>query len=172
MKKNKQLIIFTETKKSANTDKLYIMELLEYYFDIDGIVIRFEYLEGKGNYKKRIVGDKIKFYRNNFSGETIIFYMIDKDDFDLNHQIKNKNNEIKEFCKQNNYELVWFVKNIEEVFIGEKVNDSNKTKTAKAFVKKRKISNIIVNNLCINEPKTSKKSNIIIVLKKHLTTKK
>lgn len=49
---------------------------------------------------------------------------------------------IKEYCEDNGYRFVWFCKDVERVYIGEKVPDKLKKKKAADFRAKKKINSV------------------------------
>lgn len=95
---------------------------------------------------------------------------VDTDFYELNQEHKRDFEEIFEYCKNNGDELIWFCHDVEEVFIGKKVSDTDKVKTAREFNKNNKISMINVNKLQQSERKAYT-SNMIVVLDKYLMRK-
>ena len=79
--------------------------------------------------------------------------------------------EITDYCNSNGYELIWFCHDIEEVYVGESINSSDKTKTANSFRKSKKIEE--VGEMQLNRMDyASKVSNILRVLDQVFTRKK
>lgn len=71
--------------------------------------------------------------------------------------------EAKKYCKDRGYEFVWFCKDIEQVYIGKRVDDSQKKKEAATFKAKKMIQKVDKNRLSVNTYKVSA-SNIMKVL--------
>ena len=72
------------------------------------------------------------------------------------------------FCKSNNYEYVWFCKDIERVYLGEKVEDGHKNREAAKFKANKLIYEVSESKL-LGENLASNMSNILSVLDKFKT---
>ena len=79
-------------------------------------------------------------------------------------------NAMMQFCKEKDYDLIWFCHDIEEAFLGKKVSDSQKVQEAADFRKKNKIEGIPIENLSVSEKKANS-SNILCILDKYLVRK-
>lgn len=79
-------------------------------------------------------------------------------------------NEIGRFCEENGYDLIWFCHNVEDVFLGKKISDSQKVHEAGVFRRKRKIEEMDFHALS-SDTKRGHTSNILNVLDKYLTRK-
>ena len=82
--------------------------------------------------------------------------------------------EVEEYCKNNLYDLIWFCYEIENVFLGKTISDENKVVEAVKYQRKEvSYDDKLIKNLSIdkNEKKTNNKSNIVLVLNKHLKKK-
>ena len=55
-----------------------------------------------------------------------VVYFIDTDKYDSNPEDQQLNSEIQAFCQQNGYKLIWFCRDVEEVFLHKMVDDSKK----------------------------------------------
>ena len=92
----------------------------------------------------------------------VLFADVDLNDNDLN-------NKIISYCNNKKYELVWMVGTIEEVFLGRKSNNKQKTKEANKY-----LEHYLKTLPALNNPSalnTSKSSNIILVFDKILDRK-
>ena len=162
--KNKQYLFCLETKKSANTDWLYIKKVIDYL--LEGKITNDKYkplhMGGKGNYKDKSFVKEINKSKKEFSGESIVIYCIDLDNYAINYETKKFVDDVEEYCKQNDYRFVYFSRNIEEVFWGKQIVE-NKLKFAAKFSKDIEISKDLLNRLN-KETKAPKTSNIINVL--------
>lgn len=88
----------------------------------------------------------------------VLFADVDLDDNDLN-------NKIISYCNNKKYELVWMNGTIEEVFLGRKINNKQKTKEANKYLEHYLKILPALNNL--NNPSaltTNQSSNILLVL--------
>lgn len=68
------------------------------------------------------------------------------------------------------YGMVWFCHDVEEVFLGIKISDSQKVQEAGVFRKKRKIEETRADNLSCSV-KRARASNILNILDKYLSRK-
>lgn len=113
---NKYLLIIVETRKGANTDDIYIKETIKrFYPGIHDFTPKFIYMESKGAHSSTKVNHEIKEYIS-YSNVVGIILCIDLDDYDTSMTDKNLNDKIKVYCQKKKYDLVWFCKNVEDVF--------------------------------------------------------
>lgn len=103
-------------------------------------------------------------------GDTKVIYCIDTDDYEKNIEHNNELNEISRFCEKNGYDLVWFCHNVEDVFLGKVIPDSQKVLEARAFRKKEQIKEIPPDQLSCNT-KRAHTSNMLNILDKYLSRK-
>lgn len=98
--------------------------------------------------------------------KTYVVYCLDVDN-SLKDEINNA--DVINYCKENNYELVWFNKDVEDVFLGKQISDSKKTKEAANFAKQNKIQQLNIKLLNCHNPLTKHHySNLKIVFDKYL----
>ncbi len=166
---NIQLILCVEADKRAQTDNMYIKQTISRFYKIDNSVkLSFVNMGGKSNYKNNDVKRKVKQLCQDYRiGSTVVIFFVDLDDINSNPEQVKLNDEIKAFVKENGYEEVWFCRDIEEVFLGRRVDKSEKTKLAIDFVKKGSISDISKDRL-MGTKEAKGYSNLMIVLDKHL----
>lgn len=169
-----QLIICVETNKSASTDSIYILDTLRYFYGIDTnnkIKISIVHMGSKSKYKSKEVLNKIDANIKAFTiGETKVIYCIDTDQYEINAKHEKEFNDISQFCKDKGYDLIWFCHDIEEVFLGKKISDSQKRQEAADFRRKRMIEEIPLKKLSCKEKKANS-SNMLNVLDKYLSRK-
>ena len=72
----------------------------------------------------------------------------------------------KKYCKEHEYEFVWFCKDVEDVYLGKQVDRSEKTKEAVRFKKNNLIKKVDSKNLVAQTFK-AKTSNIMKVLDRY-----
>ena len=167
-----QMILCVETKKTADTDSVYIYETIKRWYKIDNTVkLNKVYMNTKSKYNsKSVMRDIAKKTKDYILGETRVIYFIDTDQYEINVDHAREFDEISRFCQVNGYELVWFCHDVEEVFWGHKVSDSKKVKEAESFRRKRKIEELQIAKLSCDAKKTCS-SNIIKVLDMYLARK-
>ena len=175
---NKQVLFCVETVRSANTDYKYINSVINHYYDLRDRKTSYRtiYLEGKGNYKKDSIVREIKssvrnFPGKTFPGKTFVIYFIDYDDCAINHTTQQAYNEISSYCKEHCYELVFFNRNVEEVFWKKEINNCDKTDLAARFARNKMIKTIEENSLRAFEPIRPCSSNILTILDKFFKRK-
>lgn len=135
--KIKQLIFVVEANVSNKSDSIYIKTFIDYYYKIEkNIVINYIYMNGKNNYNKTKIINKInQFVKRNNNGENIVFYCIDTDNINSDRQHFDSFLNVSNFCKANKYQLIWFCYDIENVFLKRKVEKCDKKKMAVWFIK-------------------------------------
>ncbi len=164
-----QLILCVETNKKADTDSKYIFETIKYYYNIDNSVkLSKIYMGTKTKYNSKEVLKEIKQKKSMFShGNSMVIYCIDTDQFEKNPDHKKEYDAIQKYCIHENYEMIWFCHDVEEVFVGYKVSDSEKTKAASEFVKKKIVESLNDKKLSSNNL-IKNTSNMLLVFDKYL----
>ena len=177
-----QLVIVLETSTEEGTDALYFHSVLDYFFerrDLYGneVNIVYVYLHGKQNYNSDDVLSQINNYTSMFNdweserGETHTIYCLDTDSIEKVFKTGSFFKNVQDFCESNKFDLVWFCKNVENVFLGvEPQTLPNKLIAALTFFRSGKISKIKEFNLCKKEIEIGC-SNIISVLSQYLKRK-
>lgn len=135
-----QLIFLFETNSTSKSDYKYVRSYLTKIEMIRKFKFSPLYLNGKGNYNK--FEKKINYLIKSYSGESKVFMFIDVDSTSLSYDQIKLNKEITDYCKERNYELVWFKRTIEEVFWGTKISQNKKTAKADEFLRINQISKI------------------------------
>lgn len=171
-----QLLLVTETSGEDKTDVIYINEVIKHFFDTSGVNVQWITLDGKTHYKDKKIENKIRnlekmFKSYNKDGKTVTIYFIDTDSEEKEYKQGSFFKNLCDYITEKGYELVWFCKNAENVFLNvEPETLSNKTQEAKKFavnnkikdIDKDKLSKIAIELNC---------SNILIVLSKYLSKK-
>lgn len=167
-----QMILCVETNKSADTDSIYIYDTIYRWYKIDNkIKLSKINMNSKSRYNSKAVVREIAQKKKEYViGETRVIYFIDTDQYERNPDHAREFNEISCFCNENGFDLVWFCHDIEEVFLGHKVSDSQKVQEAIAFRRKKKIEEIQMEQLAC-DTKRACASNILNVLDKYLDRK-
>lgn len=166
------MILCLETNKRANTDYIYMKETIDYlYQKSNQVKISIVYMKTKSKYCASSVLKEISRKTKDYvQGETKVIYCIDTDEYEKDTKHAKELNDIQQFCKRNDYDLIWFCHDVEEVFWGKKIPDSAKVQKAEAFRRKRKIEEMSVKELSDDTIKACR-SNILNVLDKYLIRK-
>lgn len=167
-----QLIFCVETNKGAETDWVYIDETIKAKYKLSNqISLKKICMETKSKYNSRKVFKEIEEKTRRYThGKTKVIYCIDTDAYESNYEQKQEFEDVKRFCAINGYDLIWFCHDVEEVFLGKQVENSQKVKEAGAFRNGRKIGNISDARLSAIGL-GAKSSNILRVLDKYLERK-
>lgn len=167
-----QMILCVETKKSADTDSIYILDTINRWYKVDNkIKISKINMNTKSRYNSKNVEREIAQKKRAFViGDTRVIYFIDTDQYEKNPDHARELNEICCYCEDNDFDLVWFCHDVEEVFWGHKISDSQKVQEATAFRRKRKIEEMQIEKLTC-DTKRACVSNILNILDKYLDRK-
>ena len=144
-----QIIFCVETNKRADTDSIYISETIKHWYYLDNKTnISKIYMNSKSRYNSKDVLREIHKMTLSFSiGKTQVIYCIDTDQYEKNANHAKELEGISLFCKEQNYDLIWFCHDVEEVFLGQCVSDSQKVRAAASFRRKNEIHNIHIDTL-------------------------
>ena len=167
-------LFLVETKdRKHDSDLMYIKALIGHRYLSGKTKIDYIYMNGKGNYN-RIEGkvhEKIKRYRSapQSDKKVEVFLCVDTDVISgsgTSQENIARNQEIINYCKAKGWNIVWFCEDIEEAFLGHKISDKDKVKTATAFYSKGSIVDSDISKLSINnyDQLKSGTSNITAVL--------
>ena len=165
-----QLIFAVETNKKCNSDWIYIKDTIEYFYFYERTQVKFSvvYMDGKGNYnsnkkEKEIKSLTAQYRSTSKTNHTSVIYCFDCDDYDNKIDDRNFLEEAKKYCVGAGYEFVWFCKDVEQVYIGRKVDDGKKKKEAAIFKAKKQISMVDSKKLLMKKYQINT-SNIMSVL--------
>ena len=167
-----QFIFCVETNKQCKSDQIYIKDTIERFFTYDNAMVRFSfvYMDGKYKYSSKSVKSQIskmtKEYAGTNNNQSVVIYCFDCDDYDCNQRDSKFLAEVEEYCKDNNYEHIWFCKDVERVYIGEKVPDKLKKQRAADFRSKKRINSVRKEMLQVDQYRQNC-SNILNVLSKY-----
>lgn len=170
-----QLIFCVETNKQADTDWVYIEETIKTKYKLTNqIKLSKINMETKSRYDSRkVLGDiekQKKWYKEYAHGETKVIYCVDTDAYESNYEQMKELDNIESFCEKNDYDLVWFCHDVEEVFLGKQVESSKKVKEAATFRNTRGIERVREEKLLAGEIR-NKCSNLMRILDKYLERK-
>lgn len=165
-----QLLFCIETNKAANTDWIYINKTIRQYYKLSPeISLKTIPMGGKTNYRNKTVNSKIKSFTNGYSrnGKTIVFFCIDTDNCENDPDRKREFDTIYGYCCRQGYEFIWFCRDIEEVYWGERIEAGDKVKMAGRFNSHDQIQSITETDLS-SELVRKGKSNILVILDRYL----
>lgn len=168
-----QMIFCVETNKRADTDSIYISEAINHWYQLNNqIKISKVYMNTKSKYNSKAVLQEIcKKSKDFMIGSTKVIYCIDTDQYEVNVEHAKELENISQYCKEKHYDLIWFCHDVEEVFLGHSVSDSQKVQAAASFRRKNEIRKIHIDKLSCDTNRTCG-SNILKILDKYLPRKK
>lgn len=128
-------------------------------------------MNAKSKYNaKDVIKDIDKKTKDFTIGESKVIYCIDTDQYERNNDHAKELNEISQYCEKNKYDLVWFCHDVEEVFWGQRISDSQKVQEAAKFRRKKKVEEIPADILSC-DVKRACASNILNIFDKYLSRK-
>ena len=173
-----QLIFVVETNKKCKSDWIYIKDTIDRFFQYNQAQVKLTpvYMDGKGNYKNKekeistlisqyAAGAKIK-----QSNQSEVIFCFDCDDYDSEPEAAAFLANAKSYCDEKGYGFIWFCKDVERVYLGKKVDDSQKKKEAAIFKAKKMIDAADEGKLAVNNYRMNT-SNILNVIGKFLKRK-
>lgn len=172
-----QLIFVVETNKKCKSDWIYIKDTIDRFFEYEQAQIKFSpiYMDGKGKYKNKKTGKEItslisQYAAGNKTNQSKVIFCFDCDDYDSKPEDAEFLANAKRYCDEKEYDFIWFCKDIERVYIGKKVDDSQKKKESATFKAKKLIDAVDESKLVVNNYRANT-SNIMIVIDKYLSRK-
>ncbi|MGN0436163.1 MAG: hypothetical protein ACI4D8_06020 [Wujia sp.] len=164
---SKQILLCVESNKKARTDYQYIESTIKrFYVDDRKIRYRAIYLGSKTKYNAKDKVKEIDENIKNFPGDTTVIYFVDVDDYEISPEIKKLYDEIETYCNKKGYELVFFDKDVEDVYWGKSISNDEKVDKVAEFKRKQLINNVDEANLRVDYHKRHC-SNILNVLDKN-----
>ena len=131
-----RVIFVFECDSSSQTDSMYVHKFLKYrYPHYEGrLSVKTVFLKGKGNYGKseaRINGLIHEYKSQNKKDPRceVVFCF----DTDCGGDKASLNPSILGYCRSKGYRLVWFHRDVEEVFLGNRLKSQDKVKMAMSF---------------------------------------
>lgn len=170
-----QLIFVVESNKKCKSDWIYIKDTIDRFYYYDNVQVKFStvYMDGKGNYKnkeKEISNLISQYAAGNKTNQSKVIFCFDCDDYDSKPEDAVFLKNAKRYCVEKGYDFIWFCKDIERVYIGKKVNDSQKKKESVVFKEKKLINVVDERNLTVSTYRANA-SNIISVIGRYLSRK-
>lgn len=166
----KLLVLCVETNEEADTDPKYIDKTIRHFYIVNNdISIKYVRMNGKCNYNKRSIIMQINEKLSGNFDETCVAYCIDIDNL-ADSDALEMNKQIKEYCDRLNYKLIWFCRDIEEVFLHKRVNKSEKKRESIKFSHLSDLGKATESSLS-SKSETQYKSNLLSVLDSFMTRK-
>ena len=165
----RQFLFCVEANKRSNSDYIYITEIIKEFYSYDDSKYSFKciHMGSKTRYNSNKVNKQINKWIKPFSGKTTVFICVDTDDARNNYDDQKVLDEIKRYCQEKEYELIWFCRDIEEVCIEKRISSEDKVNEAEMFRRRKTVRTIKESNLTHKEY-SNYKSNILNVLDKYL----
>ena len=168
---SRQVLLCVEADSKSRSDYLYVESTIKHFYINDRkIIYRPIFLGSKTKYNAKGKIKEIESRKRAFSGKTNVIYFIDVDDYDVSYDTQILFDNIKRYCSDNEYDFVFFCRDVEDVFLGRTVNDCEKVKCAEMFNRRKLIASLTDTNLCASG-KHRHCSNILTVLDKYWTRK-
>ena len=173
-----QMIFVVESNSTCKSDWIYIKDTIEQFYQYDRAHVKLSviYMDGKGKYsnKEKVIASQIKTYqnavKNGASRRSVVIYCFDCDEYDTNQEDLVFLDKAEQYCAHHAYDFVWFCKDIEQVYLGKKVDDSRKKQEATTFKEKGLIASVDERKLHTHEYRRNT-SNIMNVIDKYLSRK-
>jgi hypothetical protein len=164
-----QFIFVVETNKTCKSDWIYIKATIEHFYEEStSVKFRTVYMYGKGNYRSKKTEKEIlslisQYRATSKDNHSQVIYCVDCDEYSGNPADKKYLEDVQQYCKDKEYDFVWFCKDIEQVYIGRKVDDNQKKKESSRFKAKKLIVHVQAGQLSMNDYQVNT-SNILKVL--------
>ena len=144
-----QLIFVVETNKKCKSDWIYIKDT---------------------NKEKEISSLISQYVAGNKTNQSKVIFCFDCDDYDSKPEDAEFLTNVKQYCAEKGYDFIWFCKDIERVYLGKKVDDSQKKRESATFKAKKLIEAVEECKLVANNYRANT-SNIMLVIGKYLSRK-
>ena len=170
-----QLIFVVETNKKCKSDWIYIKDTIDRFYQYDQAQIKFSpvYMDGKGKFKnkeKEISSLISQYTAGNKKNQTKVIFCFDCDDYDSKPEDAEFLVNAKRYCDEKGYDFIWFCKDIERVYLGKKVDGSQKKKESATFKAKKLIDDVDKSKLIVKAYRANT-SNIMTEIDKYLSRK-
>lgn len=129
-----QLILVVEANRSCKSDWIYIKSTIDYFYQYDRTKLKLSpvYMDGKGKYKKKekeinsLISQYSKALKENKSK---VIYCFDCDEYDNKTEDLTFLKTVRKYCDDKGYDFIWFCKDVEQVYLGKKMDNSQKRKS-------------------------------------------
>ena len=165
-----QLIIAVEANKESRSDYRYIDPFIKRYFKIGTNKISYVYMGSKRNYSDKGINAQINSLINSYrkTGKSHVIYCFDTDDFSVSPEHQANDEKIKKDLVHNS-DIVWFNRDIEEVFINSRLENAEKKSKSIDFLAKGLIKFVSYQLFKYEDDFVGKRrSNLGVVISKYL----
>lgn len=165
-----QLIIAVEANKESRSDYRYIDPFIKRYFKIGTNKISYVYMGSKRNYSDKGIKNQITSLINSYrkTGKSHVIYCFDTDDFSVSPEHQVNDEKIKKDLVHDS-DIVWFNRDIEEVFINSRLENSEKKSKSIDFLAKGLIKSVSYKLFTYEDDFVGKRrSNLGVVISKYL----
>lgn len=165
-----QLIIAVEANKESRSDYRYIDPFIKRYFKIGTNKISYVYMGSKMNYSDKGINAQINSLINSYrkTGKSHVIYCFDTDDFSVSPEHQVNDEKIKKDLVHDS-DIVWFNRDIEEVFINRRLENSEKKSKSIDFLAKGLIKSVSYKLFTYEDDFVGKRrSNLGVVISKYL----
>lgn len=165
-----QLIIAVEANKESRSDYRYIDPFIKRYFKIGTNKISYVYMGSKRNYSDKGIKNQITFLKKSHkkTGESHVIYCFDTDDFSVSPEHQVNDEKIKKDLVHDS-DIVWFNRDIEEVFINSRLENAEKKSKSIDFLAKGLIKSVSYKLFTYEDNFVGKRrSNLGVVISKYL----
>lgn len=111
-----------------------------------------------------------QYVAGNKTNQSKVIFCFDCDDYDSKPEDAEFLTNVKQYCAEKGYDFIWFCKDIERVYLGKKVDDSQKKRESATFKAKKLIETVEECKLVANNYRANT-SNIMLVIGKYLSRK-
>jgi hypothetical protein len=153
-----QFIFVVETNKTCKSDWIYIKDTIEHFYAYDRTSVKFSpvYMDGKGNYRskkteKEIISLISQYKATSKKNQSKVIYCFDCDEYSSNSDDWKFLEDARQYCENKGYDFVWFCKDIEQVYLGQEVDDNQKKKASARFKEKKLIVHVQAGQLSVND---------------------
>lgn len=156
-----------ESDPQSKTDNMYVKTVLEQHYPrFNQIKFSPIYMGSKHAYKSPKTLREISKTRHQVSSKDTVHvvYFLDKDQHLTNSEDAEFVRQAEIFAKQNGYHIVWFVKQIEDVFLTSPVKSSEKVATARRAIRSIDSKGYHHYQLTIPNPQQPGESNMLLIL--------
>lgn len=165
-----QLIIAVEANKESRSDYRYIDPFIKRYFKIGTNKISYVYMGSKMNYSDKGINAQINSLINSYrkTGKSHVIYCFDTDDFSVSPEHQVNDEKIKKDLVHDS-DIVWFNRDIEEVFINSRLENAEKKSKSIDFLAKGLIKSVSYKLFTYEDDFVGKRrSNLGVVISKYL----
>ena len=106
---SRQIIFCVEAERHSQSDYVYISETIRRFYKSDPhISYKPVFMGSKSNYNSRKVVKEVNAFISGYRGETQVIYFIDTDRKDTDYEQKREFDNIKQYCRNNGFDFVFF----------------------------------------------------------------